>query len=197
MGKVLDALDATLADFVTRQPVFFVATAPAGPDGHVNVSPKGAAGSFAVIDPTTVAYLDITGSGVETIAHLRDDGRITLLFCAFDGKPLLVRLYGRGDMVMPDDPRFAGLAARFPDQPAVRSIIVVDLDRVATSCGYGVPIMSYERDRTLMREWAERRGPDGVVAYRRRKNVVSIDGLPGLPGLADPDAEPEPEPASA
>jgi len=194
MGKVFDALDAHLTGFVTRQPVFFVATAPAGGDGHVNVSPKGGTGSFAVIDPTTVAYLDITGSGVETIAHLRDDGRITLLFCAFEGKPLIVRLYGRGDVVLPDDPRFADLATHFPDQPAVRSIIVVDLDRVATSCGYGVPIMEYEGDRTKLREWADRRGPEGVAAYRRQKNEVSIDGLPGLPGLPGL-ADPEPAPA--
>ena len=191
MGKVLDALDAHLTDFVSRQPMFFVATAPAGDHGHVNVSPKGGAGSFAVIDPTTVAYLDITGSGVETIAHLRDNRRITLMFCAFGGKPLIVRLYGRGEVVMPDDPRFVDLAARFADEPAVRSIIVVEVDRVATSCGYGVPIMTYEADRTQLREWAERRGAEGVVAYRRQKNKVSIDGLPGLPGLADP------EPASA
>jgi predicted pyridoxine 5'-phosphate oxidase superfamily flavin-nucleotide-binding protein len=187
MAKVLDALDAHLTGFVTRQPVFFVATAPAGGEGHANVSPKGGQGSFAVIDPMTVAYLDITGSGVETIAHLRENGRITVLFCAFDGKPLIVRLYGRGEPVLPDDPRFAGLRARFPeDRPGVRSVILVRLDRIATSCGYGVPLMAYEGDRTVLREWAERRGPEGVAAYRETKNAASIDGLPGLPGLSQP-----------
>ena|ERR671917_275389 len=186
MGKVLDALDAPLTRFVTRQPMFFVATAPAGGDGHVNVSPKGGQGSFAVIDPTTVAYLDITGSGVETIAHLRDDGRITVLFCAFEGKPLLVRLYGRGEPVLPDHEDFAELRALFPaDVPAVRSVIRVRLDRIATSCGYGVPLMTYEDDRTMLREWAERRGPDGVAAYRAARNGHSIDGLPGLPDVAE------------
>lgn len=195
MGKVLDALDRQLSSFVSGQPVFFVATAPTGGDGHVNVSPKGGQGSFAVIDPTTVAYLDITGSGVETIAHLRDNGRITLMFCAFDGKPLIVRLYGHGEPVLPDDPRFTGLRARFPaDTPGVRSVILVAVDRVATSCGYGVPLMSYEDDRTMLREWAERRGPAGVVSYRERKNATSTDGLPGLPGLA---VSSDPEPASA
>jgi hypothetical protein len=187
MGKVLEALDAPLTDFVTRQPVFFVATAPAGPDGHVNVSPKGGTGSFAVIDPTTVAYLDLTGSGVETIAHLRDNGRITVLFCAFEGKPLIVRLHGRGEPVLPDDPRFPDLRARFPeDCPGVRSVILVAVSRVATSCGYSVPLMSYEGDRTTLRDWAVRRGPEGVAAYQAEKNAVSIDGLPGMPGREAP-----------
>jgi Pyridoxamine 5'-phosphate oxidase len=186
MGKVLDALDANLTDVITRQPVFFVATAPAGGEGHVNVSPKGGQGSFAVVGPTTVAYVDLTGSGVETIAHLRDNGRITVLFCTFEGKPLIVRLYGRGEPVLPGDPRFAGLRARFPDdRPGVRSVILVELDRIATSCGYGVPLMTYEGDRSMLREWAERRGTQGVTAYQATKNAASIDGLPGLTGLAD------------
>ncbi len=181
MGKVLDALDASLTGIICRQPVFFVATAPGGDGGHVNVSPKGGAGSFAVVDPTTVAYLDLTGSGVETIAHLRDNGRITVMFCTFEGGPLIVRLYGRGQAVLPDDDRFADLRGRFPaDVPGVRSVILVDVDRVATSCGYGVPRMTYEADRTMLREWAERKGPEGIVAYRAEKNAASIDGLPGI-----------------
>jgi hypothetical protein len=181
MGKVLDALDANLTAIVARQPVFFVATAPSGEGGHVNVSPKGGTGSFAVIDPTTVAYLDVTGSGVETIAHLRDNGRITVMFCTFEGPPLIVRLYGRGRAVLPGDDGFADLRARFPDGvPGVRSVIRVEVERVATSCGYGVPLMSYDADRTTLAEWAERRGPEGVEAYRAERNAVSIDGLPGL-----------------
>ena len=132
MGKVLAALDDNLTGIVCRQPVFFVATAPSGEDGHVNLSPKGGAGSFTVIDPTTVAYLDITGSGVETIAHLRDNGRVTILFCRFEGPPLIVRLYGQGRAVLPDDEGFGDLRRRFPaDVPAVRSVIHVALDRVA------------------------------------------------------------------
>jgi hypothetical protein len=184
MGKVLDALDPKLTQAITRQPVFFVATAPSGDGGHVNLSPKGGEGSFAVVDPTTVAYLDLTGSGVETIAHLRDNGRVTIMFCTFEGGPLIVRLYGRGQAVLPEDAAFADLRSRFPgDVPGVRSVIRVELDRVATSCGYGVPLMTYDADRSQLRAWAERKGPDALVDYRAEKNAVSIDGLPGLPGL--------------
>jgi pyridoxamine 5'-phosphate oxidase-like protein len=182
MGKVLDALDANLTAVVSRQPVFFVATAPSGADGHVNVSPKGGSGTFVVVDPTTIAYLDLTGSGVETIAHLRENGRITLMFCTFKGPPLIVRLHGRGEAVVPGDGRFAELRGRFPaDEPGVRSIVLVAIDRVSTSCGYAVPLMSYEADRTMLREWADRRGPAGIAAYWAEKNTESIDGLPGLP----------------
>jgi pyridoxamine 5'-phosphate oxidase-like protein len=186
MGKVLDALDEKLTGVVLRQPVFFVATAPAGRDGHVNVSPKGTSGTFAVLDPRTVAYLDLTGSGVETIAHLRDNGRITLMFCTFEGPPLIVRLHGRGEVVVPTDDRFPDLLAAFPEQadaPGIRSVVRVDVERVSTSCGYSVPLMEYQGDRPQLRQWAERRGPDGVEAYRGEKNAESIDGLPGLPGL--------------
>lgn len=186
MGKVLDALDEKLTGVVLRQPVFFVATAPLGADGHVNVSPKGTSGTFAVLDPRRVAYLDLTGSGVETIAHLRDNGRITLMFCTFEGPPLIVRLYGRGEPVLPGDERFPDLLAAFPDQadaPGIRSVIVVDVERVSTSCGYSVPLMDHREDRQMLRQWAERRGPEGIVAYQEEKNAESIDGLPGLPVL--------------
>ena len=184
MGKVLEALDEKLTEVLLGQPVYFVATAPSGDGGHVNVSPKGGSGTFAVLDPRTVAYLDLTGSGVETIAHLRDNGRITVMFCTFSGPPLIVRLYGRGEAVLSDDDRYGGLLASFPDHadaPGVRSIVVVSLDRVSTSCGYGVPLMEHRADRTMLRAWAERKGPDGVEAYRAAKNGESIDGLPGLP----------------
>jgi hypothetical protein len=191
MGKVLDALDEKLTEVVLGQPVFFVATAPAGPDGHVNVSPKGTSGTFAVLDPRTVAYLDLTGSGIETIAHLRDNGRITLMFCTFAGPPLIVRLYGRGEVVVPADHRFPALLTAFPEQadaPGIRSVIRVDVERVSTSCGYSVPLMDYQGDRRVLRQWAERKGPDGIEAYRGDRNVESIDGLPGLPGAAGPGA---------
>lgn len=181
MGRILDALDDNLAGFVQRQPVFFVATAPSGPGGHVNVSPKGLVGSFVVLDPTTVAYLDLTGSGAETIAHVRDNGRITFLFCAFDGKPLIVRLHGRGEVLLPGAGDFDELRARFPaDLPGVRSIIRARLDRVSTSCGYGVPLMTYAGDRHQLPAWAERKGPDGIAAYHVQRNSTSIDGLPAL-----------------
>jgi hypothetical protein len=184
MGKTFAALNDTLTGFVERQAMFFVATAPAGASGHVNLSPKGLAGTLSVVDRSTVAYVDVVGSGVETIAHLRENGRITLLFCAFDGPPLIVRLYGEGEVVMPDDAGFAELRARFPDDLlAVRSIIVTHVEEVRTSCGYGVPLMSYEGDRDDQARWAQRKGPEGIERYLVEKNSKSLDGLPGLPGL--------------
>jgi hypothetical protein len=179
MGQTYDGIDDRLAAFLTAQHVFFVGTAPAGDDGHVNVSPKGM-DSFRILDPTTVAYLDLTGSGVETIAHLRQNGRITLLFCAFEGPPKIVRLYGRGAAVLADDGEFAALAARFPSPPGIRAIIRVHLERIADSCGYAVPTYRYLGERNQLVAWAERKGSDGLVAYRRERNARSIDGLPGL-----------------
>jgi hypothetical protein len=179
MGRTYDAIDEPLAAFLRAQHVFFVGTAPAD-GGHVNVSPKGL-DTFAVVDGRTVAYLDLTGSGIETIAHLRENGRITLLFCAFDGPPRIVRLYGRGRPVVAGDPEFAALAARFPTYAGTRSVIEVTLERIADSCGYAVPLYRYEGERSQLLDWADRKGPEGVVAYRAERNVESIDGLPGLP----------------
>jgi len=177
MGRVLDAISEELAAFLEAQPVFFVATAPA--DGHVNLSPKGL-DSFRVLDPHTVAYLDLTGSGVETIAHLRENGRITLMFCAFEGNPNIVRLYGTGEVLPVGERDGDALLGRFPAIAGARSVIRVALERVSTSCGYGVPLMRYGGPRSRLVEWAEARGPEGLVEYRAQKNAVSIDGLPGL-----------------
>ena len=185
MGKLYEAIDDRLREFILGQAVFFVATAPSGPDGHVNVSPKGMKGCLAVLDEHRVAYLDYTGSGAETIAHLRDNGRITIMFCAFDGKPNIVRLYGRGEVLAIGEPEADALLPRFGEYPGARSVIQVSVERVSTSCGYGVPSFSYEHDRDQLTTWAERRGADGLVEYREEKNAVSIDGLPGL---ADTDA---------
>ncbi|HEX6310687.1 MAG TPA: pyridoxamine 5'-phosphate oxidase family protein [Acidimicrobiia bacterium] len=193
MGRVLDAISDELAAFLEAQPVFFVATAPA--DGHVNVSPKGL-DSFRVLGPRTVAYLDLTGSGVETIAHLRDNGRITLMFCAFEGTPNIVRLYGAGE-VLPTGGREAdALLGRFRALPGARSVIRVSLDRISTSCGYGVPLMTYAGERSRLVEWAGARGADGLVAYRSERNALSIDGLPGLPTVGGATSSMSP-PASA
>jgi hypothetical protein len=178
MGRVLDAISDELAAFISRQHVFFVATAPSD-GGHVNLSPKGL-DTFTVLDATTVAYLDLTGSGVETISHLRENGRITIMFCAFDGKPNIVRLYGRGEVLPIGQPAADALLSLFADHPGARSVIRVHLDRVSTSCGYGVPLLRYESERDQLTGWAGRRGPDGLVEYREQKNAVSIDGLPGL-----------------
>ncbi len=179
MGRTWDAIPDHLAEWMPAQPVWFVATAPLAADGHVNVSPKGD-DTFRVIDPHTAAYLDLTGSGAETIAHTRENGRLTIMFCSFDEKPNIVRLYGRGEAVLPDHPDFAGLVARFPEKLSTRSVIRLAVESVTSSCGYGVPFMTLAGPRPMMDEWAERQGPDGIVAYRDRKNATSIDGLPAL-----------------
>jgi len=180
MSRVYEMLDERLISFLSRQHVFFVATAPLARDGLVNLSPKGL-GTFAVLDPHRVAYLDLTGSGVETIAHLRENGRIVVMFCAFEGAPRIIRLHGRGRVVVPGDPEFEDLSGRFPSRPGIRSVIDVDVTRIADSCGYGVPLMAFEGERSRLDEWAAKRGPEGLDDYRATKNAVSLDGLPGLP----------------
>ena len=180
MGQAFDALDEPLAEFVQRQHVFFVATAPLAADGHVNVSPKGY-DTLRVLDERTVCYLDISGSGAETIAHVRENGRITIMCCAFEGDPNVVRLYGRGEVVFPDDDDFASLVALFPPRSGVRAVIRVRLHRVSTSCGFGVPLMAHVGDRERLEEVFAPRGPEAMADYWARKNTVSIDGLPAVP----------------
>ncbi|MHB8342226.1 MAG: pyridoxamine 5'-phosphate oxidase family protein [Mycobacteriales bacterium] len=185
MGKTYDGIDDRLADWLRQQAVFFVATAPLSPGGHPNISPKGLAGSFAVLDRSTVGYLDFTGSGVETIAHLRENGRIVVMCCAFEGPPRIVRLHGRGEVVLPDDSRFPDLVGHFPaavsvGEVGVRAIILVAVERAADSCGYGVPLLHYEGERALLGQWVDHKGPDGIAAYQATHNATSIDGLPGL-----------------
>jgi hypothetical protein len=184
MGRTHDELTPDLTAWIGRQHLFFVATAPSGSDGHVNLSPKGH-DTFRVLGPTTVAYLDLTGSGVETIAHLRDNGRLTFMFCAFEGKPRILRLFGRGEAVLPDDPRFAELAAGFPELPGIRAVICCELDRIGDSCGYSIPFLEYRSERETLIDWAERRGPDGIAEYHDAKNRTSIDGLDALPASVD------------
>jgi hypothetical protein len=180
MGKVFDGIDEKLAAWIGAQHMFFVATAPKD-GGHVNLSPKGL-DSFVVLGPKSVAYLDVVGSGAETIAHLRENGRITLMFCAFEGPPRIVRLYGRGEAIEPGDADFAELAARFPRYPSTRSVIRVALTRIADSCGYGVPLYEYKGERSHVADWADRKGPEGLRVYQLEKNRESIDGLPALRG---------------
>ncbi len=179
MSKVYDEIDDRMSSFLRRQHVFFVATAPLAGDGLVNLSPKGL-DTFAVIDPHRVVYLDLTGSGVETVAHLRENGRIVIMFCAFEGPPRIIRLHGRGSVVVPGDQDFDALAGQFPARPGIRSAIDVEVTRVADSCGYAVPIMSFEGERSRLDEWADKRGAQGLEDYRAKKNAVSLDGLPGL-----------------
>lgn len=183
VGRSFDALTPALADAVRAAPLFFVATAPLAADGHVNLSPKGA-DTLRVLDDRTVAYLDLTGSGAETIAHLRENGRITLMVCAFEGPPRIVRLHGRGAVVRRGDQGFDELAGLFPDLPGARAVIRVAVERVGSSCGFAVPRMRYEGERDRLNRWAEAKGADGLEAYRADKNAVSIDGLPAL----DPEA---------
>ena len=189
MGKVYDAIDGRLRAFVEAQHVFFVATAPVA-GGHVNVSPKGLADTFVVVDERTVAYLDLTASGAETIAHVRQNGRITLMFCSFERVPNVVRLHGTGRVVGVHD-GFDEWAARFPANPAARAVIVVDVQRVSDSCGYSLPLLTLVEERDLLTPNMERRGADGVVDYRRLKNRTSIDGLAAFD---DDDGVPDRQP---
>lgn len=182
MGRIYPLIDERLRDFLVAQPVFFVASAPLSADAHVNVSPKGVSGTFAILGPRTVAYLDLTGSGVETIAHLRENGRITLMFCAFEGPPRIVRLHGQGEVLPADEAAFEHLRGHFPPVEGTRAIIRVEVGRIADSCGYGVPLMALEEEREQIHTWAQRKGPDGLDRYRQDKNAASIDGLPGLDG---------------
>jgi hypothetical protein len=177
MGKVFPDITDELRGFIEKQPMFFVATAPLGAEGHVNVSPKGL-DTFAVLSPSQVAYLDLTGSGNETAAHLMENGRITIMFCSFSGPPRILRLYGRGRTCLPDDPAWARLRGSFTDVAGARQIVLADIDRVQISCGFGVPLMEERGQRDTLLRWAEARGPDGLVAYRDQKNRYSIDGLP-------------------
>ncbi len=188
MGRIWDGIDDRLAGWLADQPVFFVATAPAGPDGHVNCSPKRNQGEFAVIGERRVGYLDRTGSGVETVAHLRDNARIVVMFCAFDGPPRIVRLHGSGHSAQRGSEEYAALADAFSGAEEVgsRSVVVVDVERVSDSCGYGVPLMSFAGHRDTMERWAERKGPEGIADYWVTTNRESIDGLPGLPVIPSP-----------
>ena len=180
MGRLFTQIDDDLKAFISEQKMFFVATAPLSPEAHINHSPKGL-DTFRILGPRTVAYLDLTGSGVETIAHLKENQRVVLMFCAFEGPPMIVRLHGRGFVHEPGDPAFPALAARFPAHPATRTIVRVEVDRIADSCGHGVPRYAFQGDRDLIQRWAEKKGADGMVDYRRQKNTTSLDGLPGLP----------------
>ena len=180
MAKIFDSIDERLEAWIARQRMFFVGTAPSD-GGHVNVSPKGPIETLRVLDGHTVAYLDLVGSGAETIAHLRDNGRIVIMLCAFEGGPRIVRLHGIGEVLDGD-------AVEFPDATALpeqhRTIIRVEVERIADSCGYGVPLMSYVGERPQSRAWAEsklaKQGPAALEDYKAEKNALSIDGLPAL-----------------
>jgi len=179
MAKVFATIDDELAHWIAQQKMFFVATAPLSDEGLINCSPKGG-DSFRVLGGTRVAYQDFTGSGVETIAHLRENGRIVIMFCAFEGAPKILRLHGRGTVVTAADEGYAELIAKFPPNPGTRAIIHVDVERIADSCGYAVPVYEFKALRDILDQWAAEKGEVGVQAYQRANNRRSIDGLPGL-----------------
>lgn len=187
MGKVHERIDGRLRDFIEAQHIFFTATAPLAGDGTVNLSPKGLTGSYAIIDDLTVAYLDFAGSNAETIAHLRENGRITLMWCAFQGPPNIVRIHGRGEPVFRDDSRWDELIAYFPgidtSLHGLRAIIVVRAELIRDTCGFAVPYMTYDEDRDLHAKRFGREDDESLNTYFEQKEHVatSLDGLPGLP----------------
>jgi len=185
VSKVYDGIDTEMAAWIERQPVFFVASAPLTADGLVNVSPKGGSGTFRVVDDHTFAYLDISGSGIETVAHLRENGRVCVMFCSFDRRPTIVRFHGTGRAVLRDAPDFEAALSGFGEaahsrRPYLRAVIVVDVARVSDSCGYAVPRMELVEEReTLDRVWRTR-DDERIATYHAEKNATSLDGLPGL-----------------
>jgi hypothetical protein len=199
MAKVTKTLDPKTIEFIAAQPMFFVGTACDGPEGHVNISPKGMRGTLQVADKRTIAYLDYVGSGAETVAHLRQNGRIVLMFCAFEGAPGIVRVHGTGAAFASSTPAFASWLDRFPDAPhdGVRAVILVTVDRVSQSCGTGVPLMQYVGEREIIPRWAHNMGSKRLAAYRDRWNRTSIDGLPSFDEAfvpSDPASRSRPEP---
>lgn len=176
MAKIIDSITKELQEFIADQHLFFVGSAPLNPTGHVNLSPKGLE-SFRILSPHRVAYLDLTGSGNETSAHLQENGRITFMFCAFDGPPSILRLYGQGYTILPDSPDWNSLYPLFEQIPGTRQIIVADIERVQTSCGFAVPLYEYQGQRETLVNWAIKKGEQGIKEYHQQKNLVSIDGL--------------------
>jgi hypothetical protein len=184
MSQLNGKIDPSLRAFFEDQRLFFVATAPLDREGHVNVSPKGL-DTFRVLSPKKVAYLDYVGSGAETIAHLKENRRIVLMWCAFQGPPRIVRVHGQGDVVAPTDAEFERLRGLFPENPPARAIIVVSIQRIADSCGFGVPLYQFQSQRSQLPDWADRKGLEGLADYQVRKNAGSIDGLPAVTWLED------------
>ena len=179
MGKTYETIDEELREFIEKQPMFFVATAPLSGEGLVNVSPKGL-DTFRILDARTVAYLDLGGSGIETVAHVKENGRIAIMFCAFEGPPKIVRLHGHAEAHEPGSETFKTLLGNFPRIPGTRTVIRVDVTRIADSCGWGVPVMEFRDQRTQLPAFAEKIAPEKIEAMKAQYNAKSLDGLPGL-----------------
>jgi hypothetical protein len=179
MSKQHENIDSELAAWITQQRIFFVATAPISPNDHINTSPKGGE-AFRILGPLEVAYQDYTGSGAETAAHLRENGRIVIMFCAFDGPPKIVRLHGHGTVITPSDERFAEFLSLFPANAGTRAFVHITVNRVSDSCGYSVPFFDFQGPRDTLDRWAANKGPEKLDAYRATTNQNSIDGLPAF-----------------
>lgn len=183
MAQFYEAITPDLQAFIEKQHMFFVASAPLSAEGHVNLSPKGL-DCFRILTPNKVAYLDLTGSGNETSAHLLENGRITFMFCAFEGAPRILRLFGRGYTVLPSSSEWDEFAAHFTLYAGTRQIIVADIDTVQTSCGFAVPLYEYQDQRETLIKWANKKGEDGIIDYHQQKNMQSLDALPTPLGIA-------------
>ncbi|MET3922308.1 pyridoxamine 5'-phosphate oxidase family protein [Arthrobacter sp. UYEF20] len=183
MAKIFDSIDRNLKAWIEEQPMWFVATAPLETEGHVNMSPRGH-DSFSVLGAHRVGWVDYTGSGIETIAHIRENGRVCLMFNSFGSRPRIVRLHGRGAVFLPGEATFEEVTALHPKHPSTRAVITVDVTRISDSCGWGVPVMEMTEERDLLRLQAEKKGEDGMAEYRAERNSLSIDGLPGFPAEA-------------
>jgi hypothetical protein len=177
MAKFYESINPELQAFIEKQHIFFVASAPLSAEGHVNLSPKGL-DAFRVLSPNRVAYIDIISSGNETSAHTLENGRITFMFCSYEGNPLILRLFGRGKAVLPGHPEWASLAALYTVFPSTRQIITADISLVQTACGFGVPEYTYNGERDEHFKWAEKKGPEGLERYKQEHSMVSLDGLP-------------------
>jgi hypothetical protein len=175
MSKFYEQITAELRDFINQQKVFFTATAPV--QGRINLSPKGM-DTFKCLNSQKVAYLDLTGSGNETSGHLQENGRITIMMCSFSEQPLILRLYGQGSLILPKNPEWETLLSAFPETPGTRQIIVVELESIQTSCGYGVPIYDFREERPTLKNWAKNKGETELKKYWMAKNQTTIDGLP-------------------
>lgn len=184
MAKFYDSITDNIQQFIEKQHMFFVATAPLTADGHVNLSPKGL-DCFQVLSPNKVGYMDLVSSGNETSAHMHENGRITIMMCSFEGNPNILRLYGQGHTVLPNTQEWDELSPKFTIYPSTRQLIVMDVTKVQTSCGFGVPLFDYVGERDIHFEWAEKKGAAGIKQYRDEKNHVSLDGLPTPLGIRD------------
>ena len=184
MGKEYTEIDERLQKWISRQKMFFVATAPNAPDGLINCSPKGL-DSLRVLGPNQIAYVDTGGSGIETVAHLNDNGRILLMLCAFEGPPKIFRFYGQGTAMEPHDAGFADVLAKFPPMPAARNIILINVERIIDSCGFGVPLFEFKAHRDSLPNYFAKQSEEDILAYRRNSNSKSLEGLPGLAAEAN------------